>query len=478
MANNDVRPKFQVLTPEQINRVHETVLKILVTDGVRVDDENAKKLIEKAGGRPVENNRVQIPEDLVHWAIKTVPSEIKMYDRSRDLAFELNGDGSQETIFGVGVTNLFYQKPENDDVIPFERQHMATATLLGNALDQYDVVATSGAIRNLPPETADIYGALEMIANTKKPLILLINDPGDLNNVFDLYEHLHGDIGKQPFIIPYFNPITPLVLNPETTAKMESTIARGVPFIFSNYGMSGATCPITPAGTLAVLTAELLAGLVYSQLLEENTPVILGSQPSVFDMRNMGSLLSPQYIYLNIAGAEMMNYYKIPHAGSSGSGTGWAADILGAGTAWMNHLTSCLGKVGMAPFVGGNIDSMAFSPTLVVYANEIIRQSRQLADGFSIDDEAFGLDDISKIGPGGNYLASKLTQQNCRDTSHMSKIWPTYSIEKWQEVGQPKAEKLLQEKTSAIISELTAPQDHDELLAKGETFISNLYSSP
>ena len=473
----DVRPKIQVLTPEQIERVHDAVLNMLKTDGIRVDDENARKLMEKGGGQLVENNRIQLSEKLVNWAIKTAPSKIRMYDREGGFAFELNGDGSQDAVFGVGVTNLFYQNPENDDVVPFARKHMAIATRLGNALDQYGVVATTGAIRDLPPETADIYGALEMIANTRKPLIILINDPKDFKKVLDLYEHLHSDLSKNPFIIPYFNPITPLVLNPETTTKMQETVSRGIPFIFSNYGMSGATCPITPAGTLALLTAELLAGLVYSQLLKENTPVILGSQPSVFDMKNMGSLLSPQYIYLNIACAEMMNYYQIPHAGSSGSGTGWAADILGAGTAWMNHLTSCLGKVGMAPFVGGNLDSMAFSPALVVYANEIIRQSRQLANGFSLDDESIGLTDISNIGPGGNYLASKLTQQNCRDTSHMSKLWPTYSIEKWQEVGKPKAEKLLQEETVKILDELTTPLDHDDLLGQGEAFISNLHPS-
>lgn len=477
MTINEVKPKIQVLTPEQTERIHEVVLEILKTDGVRVDDENARKLFEKAGAQLAVNNRIQLPEKLVKWAIETAPSKIEMYDREGAFAFELNGDGSQDAVFGVGVTNLFYQNPENDDVMPFERKHMAIATRLGNALDQYDLVATSGAIRDLPPEIADIYGALEMIANTRKPLVLLINDPQDFKNVLDLYAHLHGNLAKQPFIIPYFNPITPLVLNPETTTKMEESISNGIPFIFSNYGMSGATCPITPAGTLAVLTAELLAGLVYSQLLKENTPVILGSQPSVFDMKNMGSILSPQYIYLNIACAEMMNYYRIPHAGSSGSGTGWAADILGAGTAWMNHLSSCLGKVGMAPFVGGNLDSMAFSPTLVVYANEIIRQSRQMADGFSIDDESIGLTDISKIGPGGNYLASKLTQQNCRDTSHMNQIWPTYSIEKWQEMGKPKAEKILQEKTNAIVSELTAPVDHDDLISKGEAFVANLNSS-
>jgi len=37
-----------------------------------------------------------------------------------------------------------------------------------------------------------------------------------------------------------------------------------------------------------------------------------------------------------------------------------------------------LGKVGLAPFVGGSFDSLAFSPALVVYSDEVIRQARKI----------------------------------------------------------------------------------------------------
>ncbi len=125
----------------------------------------------------------------------------------------------------------------------------------------------------------------------------------------------------------------------------------------------------------------------------------------------------------------------------------------------------------MLPFVGGNFDSLAFSPTLVVYANEIIRQVRQFASGFSLNDELLDLGNIRKIGPGGNYLMAPLTLKSCRDMKHMSEIWPSYTIAKWQEVGQPKAEKLLREKTMDLFTKLSAPDDHDDLMGKGEEFI-------
>jgi len=80
----------------------------------------------------------------------------------------------------------------------------------------------------------------------------------------------------------------------------------------------------------------------------------------------------------------MMNYYKIPHSGTSGSGPGWGPDLIAGGAFWMNHLTSIMGKVGLAPGVGGNFDSMVFSPAAVVYANEVIRLSRIFTRAFPL----------------------------------------------------------------------------------------------
>jgi trimethylamine--corrinoid protein Co-methyltransferase len=99
------------------------------------------------------------------------------------------------------------------------------------------------------------------------PLIILVSNEAVFPAVLDLLEHLRGDITDRPSIIPYFNPITPLVINAGTVDKMRVAIERGLPVIYSNYGMAGATTPITPAGMLSLLNAELLAGFVLGQLI-------------------------------------------------------------------------------------------------------------------------------------------------------------------------------------------------------------------
>ncbi|MBF0201135.1 MAG: trimethylamine methyltransferase family protein [Desulfamplus sp.] len=468
----DLKPKIEVMSRGQVEKIHHDALMILSDTGVKVDDPGAVRVFERALGRPARDNIFSIPGDVVQWAIDAAPSSIDIYDRKGSPSFSLGGGRERDAVFGIGVTNLYYQDPFDDAIKPFSRSHMATASAMGNTLNNFHFISTPGVIQDMPPETADTVGLIEMLANTTKPVVMLISNPECFGTALDLCEHITGDISLRPHVIPYLNPITPLVLNADTTIKMDISISKGVPFIFSNYGMSGATSPVTPGGTLALLTAELLAGLVYSQLGKEGAPIILGSLPSAFEMQYAGSFYSPQSLLLNLASAEMMAFYNIPHCGTSGCGNGWGADMLAASTLCINHLTSCSGAVGMVPFVGGSFDSLVFSPELVLFSDDLIHQSREFARGFSIDDDHIGFSDISKLGPGGNFLLSSLTGRHFRKSRFPSTIWPFLSLEKWRAKGQPRAGDLLKTKTRELLGNLSIPEDHDHIIGTGESFLA------
>lgn len=467
----DVRPQISVLSQEHIQQVHQQSLEILKRVGLRVDSPRAAEILGGSEGvKFLAPDHAVFQPELVEWAIQAAPDTIAIYNRRGELSFNLGADRAR---FGVGVTNLYYQDPLSDLITPFTRELLGRSVRLGDALPAYDVISTIGILRDVSTQQADLYAILEMVANTAKPLVLLVSDPLQFSPGLDLLESIHGGLAEKPFIIPYFNPVSPLILNAETSDKMITAIQRGVPFIYSNYGMVGMSTPVTPAGTLALLNAELLAGLVFSQLVRPGTPVILGSQPAFFDMKTMVDFYDPQTMLLNLACAEMMAYYSLPHAGTSGSGNGWGGDLLASGALWTNHLTACLGSVGLAPFVGGALASKVFSPTAVVYASEIIEQARLFARGFPIDEDASAMDDILEAGPGGHFLMTERTYKLFRTAYHMSSIFPRWGLEKWQEEGQPRAEDYLRRKTVELIETHQPPEDSEELLVRGEEFISN-----
>lgn len=468
---NNVRPQLKLLTEDQIQQVHQYVLRILSETGVRVDSPSVIEMLGKTGQVQVRERSVKFSSGIIEQAIQSAPSVIQMYDRRGNPVFRLGDDRLR---FGVGVTALYYQEPVGDNLELFTRRHMRAMTRLGSSLPNYDVISTPGIVRDVPEALGDLYGNLEMFANTTKTMVVLTSDENKFSPLMSMFENLHGGLGEKPFLLPYFNPVSPLVMDSGTLLKMEVAIERGLPFIFSNFSMAGASTPLTPAGTLALLLAELLAGLTISQAMKPGTPISVGMLPSYFDMRTMLNFYDPQSVLLNIACAEMMAFYKLPHCGASCSGMGWGMDLIAADTYWMNALTFALTKGGLAPFIGDGLGSKSISPCTVVHAHEIIDQAFRFADGFQLDDAQAALDEIAKVGPGGSFLSSPSTLKNYRTGYYGSPIYPRWSMEKWQVAGQPEARQVLREKTQALLQDLSAPDDCDVLIGKGEEYIKSL----
>lgn len=152
---------------------------------------------------------------------------------------------------------------------------------------------------------------------------------------------------------------------------------------------------------------------------------------------------------------------------------GWGVDLIAGGHQWFNHLVSCMGRVGLAPFVGDNLGSKAFSPAIVVYANEVIEQARLFARGFVLDDATVALDELMQAGPGGSFLMSNLTLRLFRQAYYRSGIFPNLTLEEWQIQGCPDAGKALGRYTQDLLHSLPVPGDHAELMARGEAFIGS-----
>ncbi len=470
----NVRPSLQLLSTEHMNEVHRYSIRILEDTGIEVESKEALRIFKKSDGVKVKNAMVYLSGELINEVIQLAPSNIEVFNKNGNDAFQLGINQGNHTHFGIGVTNTWFQDIETNQVELFTRKHMQHSTQLGQLLDNFDMVSTLGVPSDVSPDTSDLYSALDMYANTTKPLVLLVSGDQKINQVLDLLTFLHGDISNRPFCIPYVNPITPLVLNKSTTDKMIASINHHLPLMFSNYSMYGGTSPATEGGSLALLNAELLAGLVFSQLVRAGSEVILGSLPAAFNMSNMGSQYTPTSYLLNLACAEMMDFYKLPHCGTSGSNNGRGADLVASGNLWLNHLTSCLGKVGCAPFVGGNFDSMAFSPATVVLSNHIIGEARKFAKGFSLNDKAVNLKEIDHVGPGGNFFTSEQTLGSLHELSDTDALWTSMSLDAWNEQGMPMADNALIETTKDLYAKaMRSSVEAMDVVKKGEDFIEN-----
>lgn len=467
---NNVRPQLSMMTEDQIQQAYSNVFRVLSETGVRVDSPSVLNLLEKTLRLTSENRMIKFPREVVEDAIRSAPKAIDVYNRRGEHVLKLGDDRLR---FGIGVTALYYQNPHDETLDLFKRENFRELVRLGSSLRHYDVISTVGIVRDVEEGFGDLYGSLEHIANTTKPMVLLVSDENKFPDVLRMFEVLHGDeLGRKPFVLPYFNPVSPLVMNAGTVEKMKTAIELGLPVIFSNYSMAGASTPLPPAGTLVLLMAELLAGLVISQTIRKGAQILLGMLPVYFDMRTVVNFYDPQSILISIACSEMLDHYRIPHCATSGSGTGWGMDLISADTYWMNTLSLLLSHGHLAPFIGDSLTSKSISPTTIVHVHEIIDQALRLHGGFQLDEANTVLREIAKVGPGGNFLNQPSTLKHYKSGYYVSNLYPHYSMEKWLDAGSPQARQVLQERTRDLMASASAPEDHDDLIGRGEEFIN------
>ena len=239
--------------------------------------------------------------------------------------------------------------------------------------------------------------------------------------------------------------------------------------------MAGVNTPITPYGSLTLLMAEILAGIVLSQLIQSGAKIIAGCLNAFMDMRTMLNFYDPMSYLLNLACGEMMNFYNIPHYGNSGNAVGWGSDIIAAGHQWMNHVLACIGNVGMAVFVGTVLGSKVFSPKLAVYADEVISQARRISKGFEVDECSTLIREITIAGPAGNFLASELTLKHFRQTYFQSAFFPGFTMEDWLSAGSPKAENYLTQYTRDMIDAFKKEDENMAIIERGNAFLAQKY---
>ena len=91
--------QFRSLTDEQLEKLHEASLEILLRTGSRFFDEEALTLFQKAGANISDGNLVKIPARLIDWALSTAPKDIPIYDQTGRQTMLLGG---YRSFFGVG----------------------------------------------------------------------------------------------------------------------------------------------------------------------------------------------------------------------------------------------------------------------------------------------------------------------------------------------------------------------------------------
>lgn len=333
---------YQRLNPAQIERIHRASLSILIDPGIVCFNRHAAEVFGDSGAEvlPMESEGaarwlLRVPEKLVLEALGAAPRVVKLGARNEDNCLILDG-GEPRVHFASGSEannwldvdiEAFISKREPGCEVDFPVfrvrkgtvDRLAKAAHLCQYLDSWDSFLRTVNIQDddIGEDNKDVNKFFVSLNNTTKHVMSGLTKLSQLDSVVRMAKLIAGgeDRFRENPIISFITCVvkSPLQLVDDTTQKAIEIAKRGIPLVISSSPQGGSTAPIREEGMVAQINAEILVGIVLTQLVNKGTPVLYGSVPVRARMDNLNDSYGvPEFSQYNVDCVQMARYYGLP----------------------------------------------------------------------------------------------------------------------------------------------------------------------
>jgi len=460
----------EILSKEDIQQIHDTSMNLLANVGVQFPYEPALAAFQKHGIR-TDGQRVYLNEDQVLKALASVPKQFTIHARNPEHSVVVGG-GRPVFAPGYGAPFLVDGAPSGEGVVGKRAPTMddyVNLVKLAHALPNQDM---SGHLIVEPTVaqagTADVQMLYAHMVHSDKAFIGSTVGKKGAQATMDMARILFGeDLKEKAVCISLINSLTPLGYSTEMLEALVTFAEVGQPLVIAALAMAGSTAPITLAGTLATQTAELLAGIVLTQLIHPGAPAVFGSTSTNIDMKT-GALAigSPELSQMIIAHTQLARYYGLPSRSGGALTDASYPDAQAGFESMMSMLTTVNSGVDFVLHAGGILSSyLAFSYEKFVLDDEMCGMIRRLHQGITVSPETLVYDIIAKVGPGGNYLMETHTVKRCRKEFWTPDLCDRAGLEAWTQGGQQTAIDRARARWQKLVAEHQDPA-LDETIAR------------
>ena len=436
----------ELLTSEQVTRVHEASLEILENVGLLVRNEKARALFATHGCHvDAETQVVKFPRSAVEHFRAAFPSTFTF--RGRDPQYDRTiPDEGPVVVTASSAPNVI------DPVTGEERRarsdDIARIAYLINELPGYDVFSISTLADDAPPGQFSLARFYPALKNCLKPVRSNTPSVEELKKVLRLGALIAGSeeaYRAHPFITFHWCPVvSPLTMDVDSTEMTMFAVEEGWACYGSIVPNAGISAPLTLMGTLAQCNAEFLALAVLMQMLRPGVPLIYATLPTVADMRTGAYAAGAiETGILHMGCAQMARYYNVPCGGYIGLTNAKVNDAQSGFETGMSTLAGVLAGADMLN-MGGLLDAlMAFDFAKAVIDNEIALMLKRVKRGMEFSEGPvlsgvegnLALDIIAEVGPGGTFIDTLHTLKQMRTTALLPEIADRDPRQQWEEKG-------------------------------------------
>ena len=457
---------FQLLTKTQIEQIHEATLEILARVGVEFRFPPALEVLFH-GGAKVEAQRVFFPRRLVEEQLTKPPREFTLHARNSANNLTIGGD---QSVFVPANCSPFVSDLEGGrrDGTLNDYENLVKLTHASQNLDMCSDIMVEP--NDVPIELRTVKKTYSCLRYSDKCFMGSVLGIQGARQTLDMTSILFGDsasLAERPRFIGIPCSLTPLCYDERMLGAMMTYAEAGQPQLINSLAIAGATAPVTLAGALAVQNAEILAGIVFTQLIREGTPVVYASGSSCADMRT-GALAvgAPEMAINNALAAQMARHYNIPSRGAGALTDAKIPDVQSGYESMMNLLTAQNSGVNFILHAAGALETInCVSYEKFVIDDEMLGMVKRIHRGVEVTEESLALEVVKKVGPGGQFLDKNHTFDHCRAEFYLPRLSDRSPYEHWEKAGARSIQELANQKWKKIL-EAYQPPDFPESLDK------------
>ena len=445
--------KLKILSRGEIYDIHNATLEVLEKCGVLVKEENALKLLNDAGAQvDYKTQRAKIPSWLIEEGIKSAPKSLRLCGRNPKNDIVVNGS---KTFYGLGGTGLYILDLETGQRRVATKKDLADATRLADALENIHFLMGLVIPQDVMQDVWDRHTAEVKLINTEKHSFTATLGAEGARDVLKMASLVVGgeeELKRRPIFSFIECTVSPLTHDTRNTETIMELARHHAPVIFSCEALSGATAPVTIAGTLVVQNAENVSGFLIAQLASKGAPVIYGTVSTIMDMKEATIAMgAPEVAVISACTAQLAQFYQIPLYSTGGTTD---ANVLDEQAAYEQALQTLY--VGLA---GGNLihnsagtieKTMTGSFEQMVIQNEIIGMAMRLIKGIEVNADTLAVDVIERVGPGKHFFTETHTREHIMKEQYFPKLSDRKTREKWEGHGA----KTVVERAREIAKEL------------------------
>jgi len=455
--NNTRQDRMQHFTPEEIQLLHDASMKILSEVGVEFNSAAAVTIFEKNGFK-TDGKKVFFTENDVLKALETTPSRFVVKSRNGDKNVTI-GEQNYVLLPTGGASNVVTPTGEQRPTTFADYQ---TCCRLVQTSDQLDMTGFLMVQPNdLPPQTAHLDMVSANITLCDKPYMSATSTGETVVDSIEMAAIVWGGkeaLHREPVMVAIANVMSPLQYSGEQAEVIMEMARYRQPVILTTMVLAGSSGPISLPGVLALQNAELLAGVVLTQLVGPGTPVVYSSTSAPMDMKAMTSAVgAPETAKLASGTIQMARFYKLPcrtggaltdaHYPDAQAAVEGALTLSTAVRNGANFIFHACGQMG------GYI-SMSFEKWLI--DEELCRILRNMLTPMTITPETIDVETIASIGPGGQYLTHPKTFQQFRNLSQPV-LFNRKDFGKWFDSGAERVDEVATKKLAERLEGYSKP---------------------